>query len=164
MRIDGYWMPSLLQSRPRCSSHFPRSRLPRRHGTPSLRHALAATVPARQHCRHFARSGRTWPSIQVRTLITLLSISTLYSRGWCSSAMTPTGGESRREALLLHPREVQADRSVDRVSAIPLCDVDQRGDRSPQGHRRQQTTDSLRAYHHRREATSHSGIVGGLPG
>jgi hypothetical protein len=29
-------MPSLLQSRPRCSSRFPRSGLPRRPGTPSL--------------------------------------------------------------------------------------------------------------------------------
>ena len=26
----------------------------------SLRHASAATAPASPHCRHFARSGRTW--------------------------------------------------------------------------------------------------------
>jgi hypothetical protein len=30
----------------------------------------------------------------------------------------------------VHPREVQADRSLDRVSAGPLHDVDRRGDRS----------------------------------
>jgi hypothetical protein len=33
--------------------------LPRRLGTPSLRHASAATAPARPRCRHFTRSGRT---------------------------------------------------------------------------------------------------------
>jgi hypothetical protein len=32
------------------------------------------------------------------------------------------------------------------------------------GRRWRRTTASLRAYHHRREATSHSGTVGGLPG
>jgi hypothetical protein len=45
------------------------------------------------------------------------------------------GEESRREALPVYPREVQADRSLDRVSTEPLYDVDRRGDRSPQGHR-----------------------------
>jgi hypothetical protein len=45
------------------------------------------------------------------------------------------GEESRREALPVHPREVQEDHSLDRVSAGPLHDVDRRGDRSPQGHR-----------------------------
>jgi hypothetical protein len=45
------------------------------------------------------------------------------------------GEESHREALPVHPREVQADRSLDRVSAGPLHDVDRRGDRSPQGRR-----------------------------
>jgi hypothetical protein len=44
---------------------------------PSLRHASAATAPARPRCRHFARSGRAWPSSQVRTLMTLFSVSTL---------------------------------------------------------------------------------------
>jgi hypothetical protein len=78
-------MPSLL--RLRCSSRFLRSGLPRRLGMPSLRHASVATVPARPRCRHFTRSGRTWPSSQVRTLMTLLSIGTLCSRRWCSSVM-----------------------------------------------------------------------------
>jgi hypothetical protein len=50
-------MPSLLQSLPRCSFRFPRNRLLRRPGTPSLRPASAATVPARPHCMHFARRG-----------------------------------------------------------------------------------------------------------
>jgi hypothetical protein len=44
--------------------------------------------------------------------------------------------KTRREALPLHPQEVQADRSVDRVSAGPLHDVDRRGDMLPQGRRR----------------------------
>jgi hypothetical protein len=35
-RIDERWMPSLLQSRLRCSFRFPRSELPRKPGTPSL--------------------------------------------------------------------------------------------------------------------------------
>jgi hypothetical protein len=55
-------------------------------------------------------------------------------------------------------------RSLDRVSARPLHDDDRRGDRSSQGGRRRRTTGSLWAYHYRREATSHSGAVGGLPG
>jgi hypothetical protein len=63
-------------------------------GTPSLRHASTATVPARPRCSHFAWSGCTWPLSQVRTLMTLLSVSTLYYRRWCSSTMTPT---TRRE-------------------------------------------------------------------
>jgi hypothetical protein len=45
------------------------------------------------------------------------------------------GEESRQEALLVYPREVQADRSLDRVSTEPLYDVDRIGDRSPQDHR-----------------------------
>jgi hypothetical protein len=57
-----------------------RSELPRRPGTPSLRPASAATVPTRPHYRHFARSGRTWPSSQVRMLMTLLSASALRCR------------------------------------------------------------------------------------
>jgi hypothetical protein len=63
--------------------------------------------------------------------MTLLSISTLCCRRWCSLVTTPTTRrESRREALMLHLREVQADRSLDRVSAGPLHDVNRRGDRS----------------------------------
>jgi hypothetical protein len=58
----------------------------------------------------------------------------------------------------------QITRSLDRVSTGPLHDVNRRGDRSPQGRRWRRTTTSLRAYHRRREATSHSGTVGGLPG
>jgi hypothetical protein len=124
--------------------------------TPSLRHASATTAPARPRCRHFVRSRRTWPSSQVRTLMTLLSVSTLCSRRWCSSTMTPT---ARREpsrsssAASLRSRS----RSLDRVSTGPLHDVDQRGDRSPQGRRWRRTTASLEAYHRRREVTSHSG-------
>jgi hypothetical protein len=52
-RIDGRWMPSLLQSCPRCSSRFLKSGLPRRLGTPSLRHASAVTAPGRPCYRHF---------------------------------------------------------------------------------------------------------------
>jgi hypothetical protein len=63
---------------------------------PSLRHASAATALARPRCRHFTRSGRTWPSSQVRTLMTLLSVSILCCRRWCSLTMTPT---TRREPL-----------------------------------------------------------------
>jgi hypothetical protein len=173
MRIDGRWMPSLLPSRPRCSSRFPRSRLPRRPGTPSLRHASVATAPAKPHCRHFARCGRTWPSRQVRTLMTLLSVSTLCCRRWCSLETTPTTSslettpttrrEPSRSSSVASPK-VQADRSLNRVSAGPLNDVNQRGDRSPEGRRRRRTTTSLRAYHRRRKVTSHSEIVGGLPG
>jgi hypothetical protein len=59
MRIDRRWMPSLLQSHPRCSSRFLRSGLPRRLGMPSLRHASAATAPTRPCYRHFVRSERT---------------------------------------------------------------------------------------------------------
>jgi hypothetical protein len=44
MRINGRWMPSLLQSHLRCSSCFVRSGLLRRLATPSLRHASAATT------------------------------------------------------------------------------------------------------------------------
>jgi hypothetical protein len=76
-RIDGRWMPLLPQSRPRCSFRFSRSGLPRRPEMPSLRPALAATVLARPQSRHFARRERTWPSSQVRMLMTLLSASTL---------------------------------------------------------------------------------------
>jgi hypothetical protein len=63
----------------------------------SLRHASATTAPARPRYRHFTRSGRTWPSSQVRTVITSLSVLTLCSRRWCSSATTPTArrGPSR---------------------------------------------------------------------
>jgi hypothetical protein len=43
----------------RYSSRFSRSGLLRRPGTPSLRHASAATAPARPCCRHFAMSGKT---------------------------------------------------------------------------------------------------------
>src|SRR6185312_4237213 len=55
MRIDGRWMLSSQQPRPRCSSRFPRSELPRKPGTPSLRHVSAATAPARPLSRHFAK-------------------------------------------------------------------------------------------------------------
>jgi hypothetical protein len=48
------------------------------------------------------------------------AVLTLYSRRWRSP---------------VHSREVQADRSLDQVSAGPLHDVDRRGDRSPQGRR-----------------------------
>jgi hypothetical protein len=58
----------------------PRSGLPRRPGTPSLRHASEATALASPHCRHFARSGRTWPSSQVRMLMTFPSVSTLLQK------------------------------------------------------------------------------------
>jgi hypothetical protein len=71
-----------------------RSGLLRRPGTPLLRHASVTTVPAKPHYRHFARSGRIWPSSQVSTLMTLISVSTLCCRRWCSSVMTPT---TRRE-------------------------------------------------------------------
>jgi hypothetical protein len=40
MRIDGRWMPSLLQSRLRYSSRFLRSELPRRLGTKTTLQAL----------------------------------------------------------------------------------------------------------------------------
>jgi hypothetical protein len=110
-------MPSLLQSRPRCSFRFPRSGLPMRPGTPSLRPASAATVLAGPHCRHFARSGRTWPSSQVRMLRTLLSASTLCCRRWCSSTTTPT---MRRE--LLRSSFVASLRSTSRLLArSSLC-------------------------------------------
>ncbi|WVZ89814.1 LOW QUALITY PROTEIN: hypothetical protein U9M48_036172, partial [Paspalum notatum var. saurae] len=62
---------------PKMRFSLSKSGLPRRPGTPSLQHASAATVPARPHRQHFARSGRTWPSSRVRTLMTLLSVSTL---------------------------------------------------------------------------------------
>jgi hypothetical protein len=47
--------------------------------------AIAATRigsdrAARPHCRHFTRSGRTWPSSQVRMLMTLLFASTLLQK------------------------------------------------------------------------------------
>jgi hypothetical protein len=42
--------------------------------------AIIATVLARPHYRHFARSGRTWPSSQVRMLMTLLFASTLLQK------------------------------------------------------------------------------------
>ena len=79
-RTIGRWMRSSPQSHPRCSSRFPRRRLPRRPGTPSRRLASAATVPASPHCRHFARSGRTWPSSPVKTSMTLLSVLTLLQK------------------------------------------------------------------------------------
>jgi hypothetical protein len=142
-------MPSLLQSRPRCSSRFLRSGLSRRLGTPSLRHASAGTAPARPRCRHFARSGRTWPSSQVRTLMTLLSVLTLCCRRWCSSAMTPTARREPSKSSSDASREVQENRSLDRVFVGPLHDVDRRGDRSPQGRRWRRTTTSLGAYHRR---------------
>jgi hypothetical protein len=41
----------IAQSRPRCSSRFPTSGLPRRLGTPSLQHASAAIVSARHALR-----------------------------------------------------------------------------------------------------------------
>jgi hypothetical protein len=122
-RIDGRWMPSLLQSRLRCSSRFLRSGLPRRLGTPSLRHASVATAPARPHYRHFARSGRTWPSSQVRTLMTSLSVLTLYSRRWYSSATTPTARrELSRSSFDASPRSTS--RSLARSSlswTSPRC-------------------------------------------
>jgi hypothetical protein len=76
----------------------------------------------------------------------------------------PPTSSSSEVASSVASREVQADRSIDRVSVGPLHDVDRRGDRSPQDRRRQQTTYSLGAYHHQWEVTSHLGIVGGLPG
>jgi hypothetical protein len=49
---------------------------------------IGSDCPARPCYRHFARSGRTWPSSQVRTLMTSLFVLTLCSIRWCSSAMT----------------------------------------------------------------------------
>jgi hypothetical protein len=56
----------------------------------------------------------------------------------------------------------QIARSIE--SPRPLHDDDRRSDWSSQGRRRRRTTCPLWAYYHRREATFHSGVVGGLPG
>jgi hypothetical protein len=55
---------------------------------------IGSDALARPRYRHFTRSGRTWPSSQVRMLMTSLSILTLCSRRWCSLVMRPT---ARRE-------------------------------------------------------------------
>jgi hypothetical protein len=78
--------------------------------------------------------------------------------------MVQFGVDTFDEERVVDPREVQADRSLDRVSAGLLHDVDRRRDRSPQGRRWRRTTASLGAYHRWRKVTSHSGTVGGLPG
>jgi hypothetical protein len=106
-----------------------------------------------------------------------LSKKRTVKEAWDAIAATRIGSDRARKttlqalrkewenlALPVHPREVQADRLLNRVSAGPLRDVDRRGDRSPQGRRWRRTTASLGAYHRRREVTSHSGTVGGLPG
>jgi hypothetical protein len=49
-------------------------------GTPSLRHASAATAPASLHFRSFARSGTAWLSSRARRLTTSLSVSSLRQR------------------------------------------------------------------------------------
>ncbi|WVZ87756.1 hypothetical protein U9M48_034345 [Paspalum notatum var. saurae] len=54
----------IATSPPEMRFSLSKSGLPRRPGTPSLQHASAATVPAKPHLQHFARSGRTWPSSQ----------------------------------------------------------------------------------------------------
>jgi hypothetical protein len=77
-----------------------------------MRHASAAPAPASPHCRHSARSGRTWSSSQVRMLMTLPSVSTLFCRRWCSTTTTPT---MRRE--LSRSSSVASQRSIGRSLA-----------------------------------------------
>jgi hypothetical protein len=101
-----------LQSHPRCSFRSHRSGLPRRPRTPSLRPASAATVPARPHCRHFARSGRTWPSSQVRMLMTLLSATTLLLQN-----MVQFGDDTYDENRAVEKLSVASPRSISRSLA-----------------------------------------------